>query len=96
MYIPYDSIYTYSTTKIPITEKQYINISNLINLSGYWEMSYHFDCKTPSTDGGTDILEVNTGTKYNIVKSHYICSDSDKYLDMIAEIKKIAKVQEDN
>jgi len=96
MYIPYDSIYTYSTTKIPITEKQYINISNLINLSGYWEMSYHFDCKTPSTDGGTDILEVNTGIKYNIVKSYYICSDSNKYLDVLAEIKKIAKVQEEN
>lgn len=96
MYIPYDSLYSYSVSRMHISETQFKEIVNLINGSGYWQMPYYFDCQIMSTDGSTDILEVNTGTKYNIVKSHYPCEDSSKYLKTLYEIKKIAGIIEIN
>jgi hypothetical protein len=93
MYIPYDSLFSYSITKLPISESQYSELINLINSSGYWKMPYHFDCHDRAMDGSIDILEANTGNKYNVVKSYCPCGDSSKYLNMLNEIKKIAGIK---
>jgi len=93
MYISYDSLFSYSVTNIPISESQYSKLIDLINHSGYWIASFHFDCQDRAMDGSTDILEANTGNKYNIVKSYYPCGDSSKYLNMLNEIKMMAGVK---
>lgn len=93
MYTLYEKLYTYSTSEIAIFPTAFRELISTINKSGYWQLPFEYNCKDVPTDAGTFVLEANTKTKYNVVKTP-MCGDSHKYLDAIKEIIKVSEIED--
>jgi hypothetical protein len=78
--------FEYSIKEIPITNKMFVQLVNMINESGYWKLSHENICDYPPSDASTFILETNTPTKYKYVSSIECPGDTSKYRKACQEL----------
>ena len=90
-----DEKFEYGLKRISITKNVFSYLVNLINNSGYWKLPYENDCSNIPTHADVFILEANTPSKYNIVRSINCPRDSTKFTTACQEIIKYAKMDKE-
>jgi hypothetical protein len=87
--------FTYSVTKIILTNQQYDSLIQQINLSGFWSMLYKVDCKDHPFDGYGFSLEANTAKKYKIVRATAGSCDTTNFFRACQKIVDLAKLEKE-
>ncbi|WP_336516553.1 hypothetical protein [Pollutibacter soli] len=65
---PLEGSFTYSTRSIPFKRKQFKEMVDSLNSSGYWQLPIALGCRNMPTDGDLFIVESNSGSRYGVVK----------------------------
>ncbi len=65
-----DKTFSYDSLKINLSNREYHCLINEINESGYWSLPFEFEMSedAPNNSYGSFYLEVNTKSKYKVVK----------------------------
>ncbi|MFT3911479.1 MAG: hypothetical protein QM737_18795 [Ferruginibacter sp.] len=88
--------FSFSTTRLQLTTKEFRKFIVMLNQSGYWTLPY--DLRSESCIGTTDAaflsLEINTGKKYNYVESFDACLDTNKFYKVCQQILKMAQIND--
>lgn len=87
--------FTYSTRTISISKKDYRDLINTIDSSGYWNLPYKLKCDAAVADGHTIILEANTKSKYNRVIAHSCPNDTSKFIKACQKLVNYAQMNKD-
>jgi hypothetical protein len=94
-FIPCETPFTYTLTKILISRREYARLANLLNGSGFWNLPFKLDCKDIRGNSVSLVMEANTGKKYNIVKFRGCYDQSTPFTKACQELLKSAKVDDE-
>lgn len=93
IYIPTEEPFTYTTSTYPISKTKYLKFISTLNESGYWKAPIRLECKNSPNDAANFMLEVNTGSQYNIVK-FVSCEDSASKIRMVcSDLARLARLE---
>lgn len=90
--VPNETPFTYSENKIRFSDKQFEDLVEMINNSGYWKLPFELQCKDQVTDGFVYQLEVSAKSKYNVVRGFSCPSDTSKFIKTCQQIINYAQL----